>query len=290
MKLSIILMTYNQEQYIRTCLDSIFMQEHAGETELIVADDCSTDNTLSIIREYSNRSSFPFVFLPNEKNLGFVKNYQRAFAACNGDYIAVMEGDDYWTNPGRLVAHIAFLEQHRECVMSMNRYISFDQNAGAYSVTAWNSPEDYQYITTQQMASGNRLGNLSACVFRKSEIDKIRPDLYELVVSDWMIGMVLGQYGLLAILKEPMSVYRVHGGGQWSKMTKQEQTDSLIRIIDQYNQYLGYKYDKEFSAYKNKLVQPAGNHYALSDFFPPIVIYAIKLLIPPALRRRIRER
>lgn len=293
MKVSILLITYNQEQYIRECLDSLIMQEASWEAEVIVADDCSTDNTLSIIREYSGRSPFGFVFLPSEKNLGFVKNYQRAFSACRGDYIAVMEGDDYWTSPKRLTAHVRFLELHRECVMTMNRYITFNQSIGSYAVSNWNVQDDYEYITSAQMASGNRLGNLSACVFRKKEIDKIKPDLYELVISDWMIGMVLGQFGFIAILKEVMSAYRVHDNGQWSKLSKKEQVEGLIGIIDEYNKYLEFKFDAAFSGYKKRLmesVRPPASKYALRDFIPPVIIHAVRLLVPKALLQRMRNR
>ena len=89
----------------------------------------------------------------------------------------------------------------------------------------------FKFVTTQQMAMENKLGNLSACVFRKKEIDKIKPDLFDLRFADWMLGMVLGQFGFIAILKDAMSVYRVHNKGDWSKMPQQEQAC----IYDRFN-------------------------------------------------------
>ena len=96
MKIDIILITYNQEQYIAQAVESILLQRVNDDVQVrvIVADDCSTDKTLEIIKSYEDKSPFPFVYLSVEDNMGHVRNYQRAFAACVGDYVAILEGDD----------------------------------------------------------------------------------------------------------------------------------------------------------------------------------------------------
>ena len=93
MKIDIILIAYNQERYIAQAVKSIIMQQvdKNVEVRVIVADDCSDDKTLDIIKSYEATSPFPFVYLDNKTNVGHVLNYQRAFSACNGDYIAVRE-------------------------------------------------------------------------------------------------------------------------------------------------------------------------------------------------------
>ncbi|MEO5564068.1 MAG: glycosyltransferase family 2 protein, partial [Chitinophagaceae bacterium] len=116
MKVTILVIAYNHSSYIRQCLGSVLMQDLPFETEIIIADDFSTDNTLEIIREMLDGSSLEFKFLQTEKNLGLVKNYQRSLKLCSGDYIAVIEGDDYWTYPQRLKKHVRFLDSHTECV------------------------------------------------------------------------------------------------------------------------------------------------------------------------------
>lgn len=125
MKANIILITYNQEKDIRQALESILMQKRTFDFNIIVADDCSTDTTLQIISEYAEKSDIEFIFLPQTSNLGYIKNYQRAFAACNRDYIAIMEGDDYWLSPSHLENHIRFLANHPECSMSYNRHLRY---------------------------------------------------------------------------------------------------------------------------------------------------------------------
>jgi glycosyltransferase involved in cell wall biosynthesis len=293
MKVSILLVTYNQSMYIRQCMDGIVLQNLPIDTEIIVADDFSSDDTVAIIREYTDKITCKLSYLANEKNLGIVKNYQRAFAACSGQYIAVMEGDDYWTDPERINKHIAFLDNHHECVMTCNRIIYFNEDKNLFHTNDWIEASDFKYVTTQQMAMENKLGNLSACVFRKKEIDKIKPDLFDLRFADWMLGMVLGQFGFIAILKDAMSVYRVHNKGDWSKMPQQEQAVFMIGLIDDYNKYLGYKYDKEFTEHKQKLQQReeliTGNRNTIQAFLPPFIVAIVKVIIPPFLQKRVKK-
>lgn len=283
MKLSILIICYNQENYIKQSIDSIVMQKIPFGYEVVIADDCSNDKTLLIIKDTLLDKIQNLRILDNDLNLGISKNYQRGFAECKGEYIAVMEGDDYWTDPERLKKHINFLDNHTECVMSMNRYIVFNQNSDSFSHSEWKLPEDFIYVITQDMAMGNKLGNLSACVFRKNEIDKIKPDFYDLNIADWMLGLVLSQNGYIAILKELMSVYRIHNNGEWSKMSIKKRNETLFECIDSYNKYLEYKYDEEFNFYKKSLNERSETkliNYPIIDFIHPKIVYTFKRLFP----------
>lgn len=124
MRVDVILVSYNQENYIAQAVESILMQQVRDDVvvRIIVADDCSTDNTLKIIKSYDSfRTSFSydrkkikFLYLSSPINLGLGGNYQRAFAACDADYISILEGDDYWTNPQKLQKQIDFLEENTD--------------------------------------------------------------------------------------------------------------------------------------------------------------------------------
>ena len=92
-RLSVLLVTYNHERYIRRALQSLLQQEFAGPIELVVADDTSGDETLAIVREYDGTDDrFRFVILPHATHVGVTANYERGFAACTGEYVAVLEG------------------------------------------------------------------------------------------------------------------------------------------------------------------------------------------------------
>src|SRR5664279_3975429 len=111
MKISILVITYNHEPYIRQALEGIRMQREIADYEIIFCDDRSTDGTVSIAREVLSSSS-NVSFYVNEKNLGITSNYQQAFSKCLGEYIFILEGDDYWIDPYKIKKQVAFLDDH----------------------------------------------------------------------------------------------------------------------------------------------------------------------------------
>jgi glycosyltransferase involved in cell wall biosynthesis len=278
-KLSILLITFNQESYIQQCLDGILIQKIPFEFEIIIADDCSEDKTLTIIEQTFKQKDLPYTILDSDKNIGMAKNYKRGFSACSGTYVATLEGDDYWTDPERLIKHVDFLDRHHECVLSFNRFVKFNEKTCRFYVEDWEHLENFEYITTHQMALSNRIGNLSACVFRLNDIKKLGTNFFEQEVADWGLGMALGQFGLMAKMKEVMSVYRIHSKGQWSKLSESEKTHNLMEMIEKWDRYLNYNFTKEFTTHKNRLIKPSTDRqqklnvfsyfYNLLKFFIP---------------------
>jgi len=113
MKLSVFVVTYNQEQYVRQALDSILCQKTAYDYEIVVADDCSQDSTPAILDEYA--AKYPHIKVyHNSVNLGFVKNWKFALSKCTGEYVSILEGDDYWLTDYRLQKQVELLDAHPE--------------------------------------------------------------------------------------------------------------------------------------------------------------------------------
>lgn len=281
-KVNVLLVCYNQEQYIGQALESILMQEFDGQLNLIIADDASTDRTMEIIRSYETDSSVPFRYLPKEANLGIFHNYRRAFAACDGDYIAVMEGDDYWLESDRIQKHVDFLEKHTDCVLTMNRLNNLYQDRQAFVPQKWPFKGDYQYISARMLAMGNLLGNLSACVFRNSAVQKLNPEIFDINTADWMLGMALGQWGYIAKLKDLSSVYRISSNGLWSKKTKKQKLHDLNETITRYDHFLEYRYTKEFYALRRILW--------LEQFAPPLFMKVFRRLYFPIVKRKLHQK
>lgn len=113
--ISVIMVAYNGEAYIRQALDSIVSQKFSGTFEILVADDRSTDNTAAIIREFAEK--YPNIVKPTyrEKNLGFSDNIYDVLINAKGTYLAICDNDDYWTNPLKLQKQFDYMEQHPEC-------------------------------------------------------------------------------------------------------------------------------------------------------------------------------
>lgn len=253
MKINVILITYNHAAYIRQALESILMQDIEADVEIIVADDYSTDNTAEIIREYEGKTSFTFTYLDHPHNLGYVRNYQQAFNLCDADYVAIMEGDDYWIRENHLQNHVNHLEKIRNSSMSFNRHLRVFVDQNREEIFDWNSEDDYELVTTEQLAIGNRIGNLSCCVFRGEYIKTLDPKLFDMEIADWMLGMYMGQFGSLLYLEDVTSAYRIHDNGQWSKMDDRAQCRRIIELINQYDRYFGFKYTDAFTKHKRRL-------------------------------------
>jgi glycosyltransferase involved in cell wall biosynthesis len=292
MKLTILIITFNQEKYIAECLESVINQKTPVETEIIVCDDCSSDRTVLKAYNILKQASCSYKILKNDQNIGISKNYQIGFRECKGEFIAVIEGDDYWTDPDRLIKHITFLESHKECVMSFNRFVYYYEDLKRFVTPEWNNDENFEYITSSQMAGGNCIGNLSACVFRNSEIRKLNQDFFSMEIADWILGMALGQFGLIGYLKDTMSVYRINPNGQWSKMSLIQQNRTIIRLIDIYNEYLRFKFNREFTLYKRRLLNSINEQplkHPNFEFVPPAFVSLFRRLIPVRLRRFIKK-
>lgn len=114
MKVSVVIITYNQEKYIRQALDGVVSQQTDFPFEVIVADDCSTDDTLAVCRDFESKYSFVKVE-QSDKNLGYSKNWERALSLGSGEYLAIFEGDDYWTDNLKIQKQVDYLDSHNDC-------------------------------------------------------------------------------------------------------------------------------------------------------------------------------
>lgn len=120
MKLSVFVVTYNQERYIRQCLDSILSQKVNFEYEVIIGEDCSTDETGTICDEYATKYSQVQVF-HHSHNLGLLGNWEFVMNKCQGEYIALLEGDDYWIDINKLQRQVDWLEAHPDYSLTFTR-------------------------------------------------------------------------------------------------------------------------------------------------------------------------
>lgn len=119
-KVSVCVMTYNHEKLIRGCLDSLLAQECNFDFEIIVGEDCSTDNTRSIVQEYANKYPSIIRLLLHKKNIGGEQNYLLVHAAAVGEYICNMDGDDF-ALPGKLQAQASFMDKTPDCNIVFHR-------------------------------------------------------------------------------------------------------------------------------------------------------------------------
>lgn len=126
-KVSICMVTYNQENFVERCLDSLLSQVVDFEYEIIIADDKSTDNTTDILRKYALAHPDKIRLYAHEKNIGPFQNFVFAHSSAIGEYVAHIDGDDY-ALPGKLQAQVNYLDQHPDCNIVWHRMNSIDQS------------------------------------------------------------------------------------------------------------------------------------------------------------------
>src|SRR5437899_12856070 len=119
MKVTALVTTYNHGNYIAQALDSVLMQKTNFEYEIIVAEDCSIDRTRSIVLDFQRRDPERIRLVLPAENLGSAGNrvFAQAFELAQGEYVALLDGDDYWTSPKKLQKQVEFLGTHPECVL-----------------------------------------------------------------------------------------------------------------------------------------------------------------------------
>lgn len=126
---SVAVITYGHEKYIRQALDSILMQEVNFKYEIVVGEDCSPDKTREILKEYERNYLDKFVMVYREKNIGARKNSYDIDMRCKGKYIAYLEGDDYWLDKNKLQKQIDFLEKNKEFIAVTHKVVVVDENS-----------------------------------------------------------------------------------------------------------------------------------------------------------------
>lgn len=210
-KVSIVTTTHNQEAYVRQAFDSFVAQQVDFPVEIIVADDASTDSTPAIIREYAER--YPHLFRPifRPENLGLNRNLVGALAIARGEYIALCEGDDYWVDPLKLSKQVAFLDGNPQTAVCFHPVRVVWEDGHAKDSTF---PPIYLRgnLSVEALILMNFIQTNSVMYRRLESYDDIPADVMPL---DWYLHVRHAVRGEIAMLPEPMAVYRRHADGMW---------------------------------------------------------------------------
>jgi glycosyltransferase involved in cell wall biosynthesis len=307
-RVTVLLITYNHAAYVRRAIESVLIQNVLEEYQVIVADDASTDETATILAQIAAENPhIRFRFLGNSKNIGITKNYKRAFAACEGEYVAVLEGDDYWSSPEKLQAQLNFLEMHRECDLCSVNYYVYEENRRQFMPRI--TPEAGHIIFgARELIADNLVGNFSTCMYRLEALRGIPDAIYAVRSYDWAINICIGTKGLIGFLREPMSVYRIHSRGTWSLLSHIEKLKTQLELIPAYDLVTEHVFQSEFRVLSERLekvihesqAHPASDetqmmviqtlsgpppYSRILDLVPPIAISLGRQILPPALKR-----
>lgn len=217
--LSILCITYNHEKYISKAIKSFLEQETSFDFEIVIGEDCSTDNTLEVILEFQKNHSKIIKIIKSEKNIGVTKNFRRTLAACRGKYIALCEGDDYWDDPKKIQTQVSFLESNPEYVLTYHDTHSIDENN---KITNDLSKKGINFdVSGSELIEAPSISTLTTCF--RNKIKEIPDEFNSAPIFDICLWSLLGHHGSGKYIKSiKPSIYRIHNGGIFSSKNKSE--------------------------------------------------------------------
>ena len=263
---SVVIITYNQENFIRQTIDSALMQETDFEYEIIIGDDCSTDQTGEICAEYQKRFPDKIRFITadvNVRNLG--GNLTRVINRARGKYIAPLEGDDYWTDPLKLQIQVEVFRKYSEVTLCMtgretlalDGHVSYAHNDHFDRLFAKSPDPNGAFFEGDDYFAHPLGGPIGTVMYRKSDLnlDELAMFYYRTSFTHYYLLLKKGK-GFL--LKKPMVMYRVNPNGVWSSRTPFQQAKGhyeyfeMLLLHDPSNKALRYQTDigwKKFRKY-----------------------------------------
>ncbi len=247
---SICCATYNHERYLRKALNGVLAQKVDFRYQIIICEDCSTDGSKQIVKEYEERYPEKIVAIYQKQNKGPVQNFADLYSYANGKYVITLETDDYWVDDKKLAKQVEFLENHPDYVAVSHRTFIVDENGRCLKNVIY--PEcKRQKFDVKEMMLWRTAGQVTTMLYRNFHQDKETNDalirISALGPGDKAKELLLSNRGKIFRMNERMSCYRyvTKGGSGFSANNKLKYYD-YYRMFDQlYSFMLERRYKPE---------------------------------------------
>jgi glycosyltransferase involved in cell wall biosynthesis len=240
-KVSVAMITYNQERFIAQAIESVLVQETDFGVELVIGEDCSTDGTRAIARDYGEWYPGRIRLLLRDRNLGMIPNFVATLGACGGQYVALCEGDDYWTDPGKLQKQVDFLDAHPEYAVCFHDVAVVDDQGRERSATY--CPADQKRRSTLEDVLRSDFLPTCSVMYRRGLFGEFPPWYEGMPTGDWPLHVLNAEHGDIGYLPEVMGVYRQHGGGVYTSLSYDRRFQDMLRIYDVFGAHLEQRYE-----------------------------------------------
>lgn len=211
-KLSVCMITYKQESFIRQAVESVFAQITDFDFELVIGDDASNDRTSEIISSLTPPSRISLNYIKRDINIGMLLNFVSTLGYCSGQYVALLEGDDYWLDAKKLQRQVDFLDRNPEFSIC---YHPVKINRGEGRLLEDDGMVSRDVSDIYDLAKGNFMHTCSV-VFRANLFNEFPESFFSSTVGDYFLHMLNAKYGKIKNIPITMAAYRIHEGGVWS--------------------------------------------------------------------------
>src|SRR5437660_1555605 len=246
MEVTVLLTTYNHEKYIAQALDSVLMQETDFDFELVILEDCSTDSTRDIVLAYQKKHPRKIRLRLAKRNVHSNKPFAEEFQAASSPYIAMLDGDDYWSSPAKLQKQVEFLKAHPDYMLCFHNalrvYEDEDRAPLLHNLADQKPVSELEGLWQRNFIAG------CAAMLRKDVLWQFPDWFYNLPYGDWPLYILCAQHGKIGYIDEILGVYRIHSDGLWSRLDRIQKLEGLIAFYETINAKLNFRF--------NSIVEP----------------------------------
>jgi len=238
---SVCMITYNHEPYLREAIESVLAQRTSFGFELVIGEDCSPDRTREIALEFQRTHPDVVRVLPNTARLGAHQNFERTLAACRGDYVALLEGDDFWTHTHKLQRQVEVLEKHSDISVVFHD-VWKDTPESAWEVAGLFPNGNCSQRTNIRDVLRRYYLHTASIMVRNPRSSGLPRWLHESYMGDWPFVVFCALSGDIYYIRESMATHRVTGKGTWSALSQIEKTKHWMDACLVVDRGLSYKY------------------------------------------------
>jgi glycosyltransferase involved in cell wall biosynthesis len=281
---SVIVITYNHEKYIKQCLDSVLSQKTSFEFEILIGEDDSKDKTRDICLEYAKKSPKNIrIFLHSRKNVIRIGgkptgrfNLLYLLSKAKGKYIALLEGDDYWIDMLKLEKQVRCFEKDILLSECFNPVYIVDENSNIVKEYYGPIVKKEYYGVKDLLIYGNIIPT-SSIMFKRKNIKDVPTWFIKTPVGDWPLNIISGFKGKIKMINEKMSVWRQHKDGVFSLKKEYYKLNIELKTLYIYRKVLDAKYEKKIN---NKISRILLHFYLNSDV--KIDLYKLRKMVIPS--------
>lgn len=235
-RVSVILVTYNQEAHFEQAVESVLAQQTDFPFEIIISEDCSTDRTGELAEAVATKYPGMITLLRSPANLKTNEVTTRAIEIARGEYVAFIDGDDYWTAVDKLQKQVRFLDSNPGYSLCF------------HDVVVVNSAGEVIEQSFRRLAPGPDVGEYAdivrcnyiagpSAMIRRSAIGELPGWFEHAEFGDWPLYILAAERGFIGFMPEVLGAYRQHAGGYWNRMSEEEKLRRCVRMLERVSEH-----------------------------------------------------
>lgn len=249
---SVAMLSYNHGKFIEKSIKSVLSQKTTFPFKLIIAEDCSSDNTREIVLKFQKENPSKIKLILQNENVGANQNNIALLNSLEGKYVAALEGDDYWIDPFKLQKQVDILEHDNTLSMTCHASQEVNEEGEQFKV----SKIDQEIVTLSEVLQKGWFLRTATMLFRREAISKGFPDFfYDAYSMDYIIQVMVLKIGNCFFSQDVMAAYRHHTGGMSKGSIALQVRRWMIKVelLDKLNQYTSFDFNSEIKQHQNRI-------------------------------------